>query len=113
MTIDSHPSHHHGEHQHGEHQHSHTHEHAPAPGWASRTWHAVSHVLTPHTHDAADKVDAAMEGSREGIRVLWVSLVVLALTAAAQFAIVAWTHSIALLGDSLHNVADALTAIPL
>jgi cation diffusion facilitator family transporter len=54
-----------------------------------------------------------MEASREGIRVLWLSLAVLAATAAAQVGVVIWTHSVALLGDSLHNLADALTAVPL
>ncbi|TQS46494.1 cation transporter [Cryptosporangium phraense] len=54
-----------------------------------------------------------MESSREGLRALWISLVVLGLTAAAQAAIVVLSGSVALLGDTLHNVADALTAVPL
>jgi cation diffusion facilitator family transporter len=47
------------------------------------------------------------------MRTLWVSLAVLGLTAALQAAVVAWSGSVALLGDTLHNVADALTALPL
>jgi cation diffusion facilitator family transporter len=70
-------------------------------------------LVRPHSHDAADKVDAAMEGSAEGMRALWVSLVVLAATAAAQAVVVAFSGSVALLGDTLHNAADALTAVPL
>jgi cation diffusion facilitator family transporter len=78
------------------------HEHA---GW----WHR----LTPHSHDTAAKVDPALESSREGLRALWISLVGLGITAALQVIIVVVSGSVALLGDTLHNVADALTAIPL
>jgi cation diffusion facilitator family transporter len=69
--------------------------------------------LTPHSHDAADKVDAAMETSKAGLRALWISLAVLGATAALQAVVVAVSGSVALLGDTLHNVADALTAVPL
>ncbi len=41
------------------------------------------------------------------------SLAVLALTASAQIIIVALSGSVALLADSIHNLADALTAITL
>jgi cation diffusion facilitator family transporter len=47
------------------------------------------------------------------MRTLGISFGVLLLTAAAQGAIVAVSGSVALLGDTLHNVADALTAVPL
>jgi cation diffusion facilitator family transporter len=101
--------HDHGEHDHGEHDHG-EHDHGHGPGaW----WHRISHVITPHSHDAADKVDSAMETSREGIRALWISLAVLGATAILQLVVVLVSHSVALLGDTLHNVADALTAVPL
>ena len=70
-------------------------------------------MLRPHSHDAADKVDSAMEASAEGIRALWISLAVLGGTALLQAAVVAVSGSVALLGDTLHNAADALTAVPL
>jgi cation diffusion facilitator family transporter len=70
-------------------------------------------VVRPHSHEPADKVDAAMEASAEGIRALWISLAVLAATALIQAAVVAISGSVALLGDTLHNAADALTAVPL
>jgi len=54
-----------------------------------------------------------MEDNRAGVRALWVSLGALALTAALQLVVAALSGSVALLGDSLHNVADALTALPL
>jgi len=54
--------------------------------------------------------------SRGAIRVLLaagLSLAALAVTAALQAVVVAFTGSVALLGDTLHNVADAVTAVPL
>jgi cation diffusion facilitator family transporter len=76
-------------------------------------WHHVRHLVTPHSHDAADKVDSAMEASREGLRALWLSLAGLGGAALVQAVITALSGSVALLGDTLHNVADALTAVPL
>jgi cation diffusion facilitator family transporter len=70
-------------------------------------------MLVPHSHDTGDKVDAAMETSREGIRTLWISLATLGATAVVQAVIVALSGSVALLGDTIHNAADALTAVPL
>lgn len=58
-------------------------------------------------------VDGALEASRAGMRALWVSFGVLALTALAQAMVLAVTASVALLGDTVHNLADALTAVPL
>jgi cation diffusion facilitator family transporter len=54
-----------------------------------------------------------METSAQGMRALWTSLAVLVGTAALQAVVVAFSGSVALLGDTLHNAADALTAVPL
>jgi Cation efflux family len=89
--------------------HTHGYVHASRPGVTGR----LRHVLRPHSHDATGKVDAAMEASAEGIRAVWISLAVLGGTAALQAAVVAASGSVALLGDTLHNAADALTAVPL
>src|SRR2546430_2509643 len=89
--------------------HLHGHDHASRSG----VIHGLRQVLRPHSHDAADKVDAAMEASAAGIRALWVSLAVLGGTAMLQAVVVAVSGSVALLGDTLHNAADALTAVPL
>jgi len=70
-------------------------------------------MLRPHSHEAGGKVDAAMEASAEGMRALWISLAVLMCTAAIQAVVVGFSGSVALLGDALHNTADALTAVPL
>jgi cation diffusion facilitator family transporter len=58
-------------------------------------------------------VDSELEGSREGLRTLWLTLGLLGITAALQALVVAISGSVALLGDTLHNLADALTAVPL
>ena len=89
-------------------EHEHDHEH-PAPGRMAR----LRHVLRPHSHQAADQVDAVMEGSQEGMRTLWISLGVLGVTALIQAVVTVRSGSVALLGDTLHNAADALTAVPL
>jgi cation diffusion facilitator family transporter len=73
----------------------------------------VLHVVRPHSHEASDKVDAAMEASATGMRALWISLGVLGATAVIQAAVAALSGSVALLGDTLHNAADTLTAVPL
>jgi cation diffusion facilitator family transporter len=89
------------------HVHGGTHEHP-------RGLRGVLHdVVVPHSHDAADAVDDALESSARGIRAVKVSLVVLGTTALAQLAIVAVSGSVALLADTVHNFADALTAVPL
>ena len=54
-----------------------------------------------------------MQASRAGMRALWISLAGLGITALVQAVVVVFSGSVALLGDTLHNVADALTALPL
>jgi len=73
----------------------------------------VSGLFHPHSHDAADSVDSALESSARGIRAVKISLVALGITAVLQLLVVAVSGSVALLADSIHNVADALTAVPL
>jgi cation diffusion facilitator family transporter len=84
------------------------HEHSE-PGLMAR----LRHVLRLHSHEPADQVDPAMEASAEGMRVLWISLAVLGIAALMQAAVTVLSGSVALLGDTLHNAADALTALPL
>ncbi|MEW2286912.1 cation diffusion facilitator family transporter [Streptomyces sp. NPDC047841] len=99
-----------GPHEHGPHEHGGSHGHAHG---SPRPRHRLAHLLTPHSHETAGKVDAALESSVRGTRALWVSLAVLGATALAQAAVVAVSGSVALLGDTVHNAADALTAVPL
>ena len=70
-------------------------------------------LFVPHSHDAADSIDDAMEASTQGIRAVKVSLVALGVTSLLQLAVVLVSGSVALLADTIHNFSDALTAIPL
>lgn len=108
------PDHDHGgqDHNHGGQDHD-DHGHDHGGGRWSNLRHQVSHFITPHSHEARDKVDSAMETSREGMRTLWTSLGILGLTTVIQAIVVAISGSVALLGDTIHNGADALTAVPL
>jgi cation diffusion facilitator family transporter len=88
-----------------EHDHDHDHSH----GVVDR----LRHLFQPHSHDAADSIDAELEASAAGIRAVKISLVTLLVTALAQAVFVLLTGSVALLADTIHNFSDALTAVPL
>ncbi len=105
---------------------NHTHDHAHQPHHDHEGDHDHGHghggrglrgllagVFSPHSHDAGESIDTALTASADGIRALKVSLGGLALTAVLQLAVVAVSGSVALLGDTIHNFADALTAVPL
>jgi cation diffusion facilitator family transporter len=67
-----------------------------------------------HTHShAGSRTDRALESSERGIWALKISLGGLLATAIFQVVIVAISGSAALLADTIHNFADALTAVPL
>ncbi len=103
MRADREPGHDH--HSHGrEHEHEHAHG-----GFLSRFF---------HLHDQADghahgTIDHSVATSDEGIKALKWSFLALLLTAAVQVVVVWYSNSIALLADTIHNFADAGTAIPL
>jgi cation diffusion facilitator family transporter len=90
------------------HDHPHTHD---ARG--GRLGAALREVFAPHSHDASDSIDGALESSAAGIRAVKISLLALGATAVAQLLIVAVSGSVALLADTIHNFSDALTAVPL
>jgi cation diffusion facilitator family transporter len=92
-----------------EHDHDHEHDHEHPAGFLGFL-HAL---FVPHTHDAADSVDDALEASQQGVRALKISLFVLLATTILQFAVVLISGSVALLADTVHNFSDALTAVPL
>jgi cation diffusion facilitator family transporter len=74
---------------------------------------AFAHYSRSHSHGPLGEVDHALQGSREGLRAVRVSLLGLAVTAGAQLVVFVVSGSVALLGDALHNLADSLTAVPL
>jgi cation diffusion facilitator family transporter len=67
----------------------------------------------PHSHDAADSIDDALEASTEGVRALKISMFLLLGTTVLQLIVAVFSGSIALFADTVHNFADALTAVPL
>ena len=83
--------------------------------------HAAEHVEAGHGHahdrgghgHAHGGLDAAILRSREAMRTLGLSLAILSVTAAIQIVVVVLSGSVALLADTVHNVGDALTALPL
>jgi cation diffusion facilitator family transporter len=82
---------------------------------------ATCHLDPAHTHEhehddhghSHGLVDESIKRSREGLRVVVLTLGILAVTAFIQGAIYLATGSIALLADLIHNFGDALTALPL
>ena len=76
-------------------------------GFVSELFGAHSH--SHHVHAADD----GLESSAAGIRAVKLSLVALAVTAVLQLAVTALSGSVALLADSVHNLGDAMTALPL
>jgi cation diffusion facilitator family transporter len=108
VTQHEHVGHEH-DHEHVGHGHGHEHDHDHDHGVRG----FLVHLFVPHTHDAADSVDDALEASQDGVRALKVSLFVLLGTTVLQFVIVLSTSSVALLADTVHNFSDALTAVPL
>lgn len=64
-----------------------------------------------HAHHLS--VDPALAASSRGLWAVTWSFVGLALTALIQLAVVLMSGSVALLADTIHNIGDAATAIPL
>ncbi|MEO7689044.1 MAG: cation diffusion facilitator family transporter [Sphingomonas sp.] len=63
-----------------------------------------------HTHGV---IDPSLTTSDRGIWAIKWSFVILAATASLQLTVVLLSGSVALLADTIHNIADATTAIPL
>ena len=110
MTHDTDPTNHgsgHGDGHGTGHDHDHGHEHPKG------VLGAIKEIFAPHSHDASDSIDGALESSAAGIRAVKISLLALGATSIAQLTIVVISGSVALLADTIHNFSDALTAIPL
>lgn len=99
--VGAHPPDHH--HPHDGHEHEH----------GSGVLAAIRDLIRPHSHDSATKIDSALESDSRGVRALKLSLVALLITGLLQLVVVIATGSVALLSDTLHNFADALTALPI
>ncbi len=91
------------------HDHDHNHDASGVESRFTKFGNRLGHMLD---HDHAPDSDILDTGA-VGIRATKVSLVALGITAALQAIIFVLSGSVALLSDTLHNVTDALTAIPL
>ncbi|MHB1712632.1 MAG: cation diffusion facilitator family transporter [Acidimicrobiales bacterium] len=60
-----------------------------------------------------DSIDDSLMASKAGMRALVISLSGLLVTAGAQLVVFSISGSVGLLADTIHNFADALTAIPI
>jgi cation diffusion facilitator family transporter len=99
-----------------DHDHGHDHDHdgqEHSHRHPTGIWGFLYGLFVPHTHDPHDSIDDALEASAAGIRAVKISLLGLATTAGLQLIVVIISGSVALLADTIHNVADALTAVPL
>lgn len=88
------------------HAHAHTHDKSGLAG-------VLKSLFGLHSHDSADAIDSSLEKSTAGMRTVTTTMVMLLITAAAQGFIAWYSHSAGLLSDTLHNGADAMTAVPL
>jgi cation diffusion facilitator family transporter len=95
-------------HGHG-HGHGDAHEHRHRSGPAG----FVIGLVGGHSHDHAVSLDDSLMASRAGMRALIISLVGLLVTAVTQLIVFSISNSVGLLADTIHNFADAFTALPI
>jgi cation diffusion facilitator family transporter len=74
--------------------------------------HSDDHDHEAHGHSHG-LVDPSIVRSRDGVRTVSISLVVLTVAAVGQTAVFVASGSVALLADLIHNYGDGLTALPL
>jgi cation diffusion facilitator family transporter len=87
--------------------------HAPNTPHPAEAEHGRPHPAGHEHGHSHGLVDPAISRSRDGVRVVAISLVVLLATAAIQAVVFATSGSVALFADLVHNFGDALTALPL
>ncbi|ESZ35063.1 cation transporter [Mesorhizobium sp. L2C066B000] len=81
-------------------------------GSHDHTAHGHDHGSGPHGHTHG-VIDATIATTDRGIWAIKWSFVILAITAALQMIVLVLSGSVALLADTIHNIGDATTAIPL
>jgi cation diffusion facilitator family transporter len=86
---------------------------APMPHAHDDHGHAGGHVHAGGDGHSHGLVDPSIKRSRDGLRVVGISLAILGGTAGAQTVVYILSGSVALLADLIHNAGDALTAVPL
>ncbi|MEZ4670027.1 MAG: cation diffusion facilitator family transporter [Anaerolineae bacterium] len=93
-----------------DHDHAHDHDHQHGGGML-RTFAEALHLPGfAHTHDQRG-AEVLPEGT--GTRTVWIALLILGITTLLQVGIYLASGSVALLGDTVHNLGDGLNSIPL
>jgi cation diffusion facilitator family transporter len=99
--------------------HPHPHDHHAGHSHAAHNrglWARIAALFHVHGHEHHHgelASDQAFVEDQEGIRTVWLALAALALTSIVQWIIFVWSGSVALFGDTLHNIGDGLNSIPL
>ena len=116
-TAYTHPDPHQHDHDHDhDHPHDHDHTHDHDHGHHHSLWERIASALhiPGYSHEHASVTsEQAFFNTNLGIRTVWIALAILLVTSLLQIVIVIFSRSVALLGDTAHNVVDGLNSIPL
>ncbi len=114
-----HPNPHEHEHDH-DHDHAHDHDHHHHQGHNHdhdhSLWERIASALhiPGYSHEHANLTsEQAFFDNELGIRTVWIALAILLVTSLLQIGVVALSGSVALLGDTVHNIGDGLNSVPL
>jgi len=119
----THPNPHHEAHDHDhdhDHDHPHDHDHAPDHGQGHDHHHSLWERIASALHipgygheHASLTSEQAFFNTNLGIRTVWIALAILLITSVLQIVVVVFSRSVALLGDTAHNIVDGLNSVPL
>jgi cation diffusion facilitator family transporter len=120
-TAYTHPDPHQHDHNHDhdhdhDHDHSHDHGHDHGHGHHHSLWERIASALhiPGYSHEHASLTsEQAFFNTNLGIRTVWIALAILLVTSVLQIVVVVISSSVALLGDTAHNIVDGLNSIPL
>ncbi len=104
----------HGRDHHDDHDHDHNHDHDHDHDLSLWARIATALHIPGYGHDhASPTAEQAFFDNELGIRTVWIALVILLVTSLLQIGVVALSGSVALLGDTVHNIGDGLNSVPL
>lgn len=112
-TAYTHPDPHQHDHDH-DHDHDHPHDHGHDHHHS--LWERIASALhiPGYGHEHASLTsEQAFFNTNLGIRTVWIALAILLVTSLLQIVVFLFSGSVALLGDTAHNVVDGLNSIPL